>query len=95
MLDRLRGLFRRLERKAPPEPASTRALSLAPAVVLVCGAGVAFWWYTQWAHGRGDGEAEAEPHPGVGPVLPADAGEALDAALAVQAAAEPSAAPRS
>lgn len=80
MLDALRGFFkRRGKEEAPPSP---RALTLAPAVVLVCGAGVAFWWYTQWAHGRGEDEA------GAAPLLPSKAQDALEESLGVQAAGE-------
>lgn len=40
-------------------PTSTPALSpIASAVVLAAGAGVAFWWWTQWARGRAENEAD-------------------------------------
>jgi uncharacterized protein HemX len=31
---------------------------IASAVVLAAGAGVAFWWWTQWARGRAENEAD-------------------------------------
>ena len=85
MLDRLRGLFPGRESEEAGEAAPKRALSLASAALLVGGAGVAFWWYTQWAHGRGDQEAD------LGSVLPSAAKDALDESLAVQADATPQA----
>jgi hypothetical protein len=32
---------------------------VAPAVLLIGGAGVAFWWWTQWARGRAEADATA------------------------------------
>jgi len=31
---------------------------IASAVVLAAGAGVAFWWWTQWARGRAESEGD-------------------------------------
>ncbi len=38
---------------APPAPGLA---PIASAVVLAAGAGVAFWWWTQWARGRAESE---------------------------------------
>jgi uncharacterized protein HemX len=59
------GLKLGLSRRPPPKDetlpdASSAAPGLSPiasAVVLAAGAGVAFWWWTQWARGR----AESDP----------------------------------
>jgi uncharacterized protein HemX len=61
------GLSRRspLQTSAPPKT-STAAPALAPiasAVVLAAGAGVAFWWWTQWARGRAESEAAEGSEP--------------------------------
>jgi hypothetical protein len=56
---------------APPKsPTPASGLSpIASAVVLAAGAGVAFWWWTQWARGRAESEADpsttdlTEPDP--------------------------------
>jgi uncharacterized protein HemX len=40
---------------APPSPGLS---PIASAVVLAAGAGVAFWWWTQWARGRAENEAD-------------------------------------
>jgi uncharacterized protein HemX len=47
--------------KTPSQDAATPASGLSPiasAVVLAAGAGVAFWWWTQWARGRAESEAD-------------------------------------
>ena len=52
------------EDEADPEtaaPAKAPASGLSPiasAVVLAAGAGVAFWWWTQWARGRAESDGE-------------------------------------
>ena len=38
----------------------SRASPVAPALLLATGAGVAFWWWTQWARGRAESEAAAK-----------------------------------
>jgi uncharacterized protein HemX len=57
-----KGLPRRSneETSAPKEtPSAAPGLSpIASAVVLAAGAGVAFWWWTQWARGRAESEAD-------------------------------------
>jgi uncharacterized protein HemX len=65
------GLPRRSSSKtSPPETPTTTGPALSPiasAVVLAAGAGVAFWWWTQWARGRAESEAEiaaADPPQG-------------------------------
>jgi len=58
--------------KPPSQDAATPASGLSPiasAVVLAAGAGVAFWWWTQWARGRAESEADigaGDPTPGDG-----------------------------
>jgi len=56
------GLSRRSDPdKAETQDAATPAAGLSPiasAVVLAAGAGVAFWWWTQWARGRAESEAD-------------------------------------
>jgi uncharacterized protein HemX len=44
----------------PPTSGVSRLSPIASAVVLAAGAGVAFWWWTQWARGRAETEAEAD-----------------------------------
>jgi ferric-dicitrate binding protein FerR (iron transport regulator) len=67
------GLPRWPARKASEaETPSTPAPSLSPiasAVVLAAGAGVAFWWWTQWARGRAETEADLT---GAGADVPKD-----------------------
>jgi len=41
-----------------PTTAASRLSPIASAVVLAAGAGVAFWWWTQWARGRAESEAD-------------------------------------
>ena len=45
----------------------SRTAQVAPALLLATGAGVAFWWWTQWARGRAESEAAA---PKVGTTEP-------------------------
>jgi len=61
-----------LPRRSTAETAqtSTPAPGLSPiasAVVLAAGAGVAFWWWTQWARGRAETEAELAEVDAEGP----------------------------
>jgi hypothetical protein len=87
MLDKFKTLFKdkapeRLKISAPS------ATTLAPVVVIACGAGMAFWWWSQWARSReearlAEAKAEAEaaldlPHGEVTEVLDAEAMHALD-----------------
>jgi len=72
------GLKLGLPRRSPPKEgadsnASTPPASglppIASAVVLAAGAGVAFWWWTQWARGRAESpddltDADADPPKG-------------------------------
>ncbi|MHB8283184.1 MAG: hypothetical protein ACYDD1_00740 [Caulobacteraceae bacterium] len=97
MFDKLKAIFKD---KAPdglkltPTPANT----LAPVVVIACGAGMAFWWWSQWARSReearvAEAKAEAEaaadlPHGEVTEILDPEAMHALDESLAVQADAD-------
>jgi hypothetical protein len=55
------GLGRRKQKpEVEAEPLSSVLPPLASAVILAAGAGVAFWWWTQWARGRAESEdAEA------------------------------------
>ena len=72
LFDRLRGKLPRprlakvdasVARKAPD--AMIRAIGrspgsqVAPALLLATGAGVALWWWTQWARGSAESEAAA------------------------------------
>jgi len=43
---------------------------LASAVILAAGAGVAFWWWTQWARGRAESEAVETPTLILAPMAP-------------------------
>ncbi len=56
------GLPRRsADETSAPKNTSSPAPGLSPiasAVVLAAGAGVAFWWWTQWARGRAESEAD-------------------------------------
>jgi len=56
------GLSRRsADETSAPKKTTTPAPGLSPiasAVVLAAGAGVAFWWWPQWARGRAETEAE-------------------------------------
>jgi uncharacterized protein HemX len=60
------GLKLGLPRRSAPEataspntsPSSPGLSPIASAVVLAAGAGVAFWWWTQWARGRAESEAD-------------------------------------
>jgi len=56
------GLPRRSTKEtSAPQNTSTAAPGLSPiasAVVLAAGAGVAFWWWTQWARGRAESEGD-------------------------------------
>lgn len=94
MLDKLKSLFK------PQEPdklqvAAQTATNLAPVVVIACGAGMAFWWWSQWARSReearlADEKAEAQfagepPHGEVTEILDPEALHSLDESLAVQA----------
>ncbi len=48
---------------APPQTTATPSPGLSPitsAVVLAAGAGVAFWWWTQWARGRAENDADID-----------------------------------
>ncbi len=51
------------DKAADPIEASLQALGrsrkaqVAPALLLATGAGVAFWWWTQWARGAEESEA--------------------------------------
>ena len=64
---RPRRIVETIARKAPDAmEASLQALGrsrtaeVAPALLLATGAGVAFWWWTQWARGRAESEAAAD-----------------------------------
>jgi hypothetical protein len=96
MLDKFKTLFK-------PKPDRTKdvaqsATNLAPVVVIACGAGMAFWWWSQWARSREEArlaeekaEAQAAGEPPYGEVtdiLDPQALEGLDESLAVQADAE-------
>ncbi len=54
---------------ADPIEASLQALGrsrkaqVAPALLLATGAGVAFWWWTQWARGAEESEAAGKAGP--------------------------------
>jgi len=52
------GLARRSGPDATASPPSPGLSPIASAVVLAAGAGVAFWWWTQWARGRAESEAD-------------------------------------
>jgi len=72
MLSRLKRMLSRAPLHTPKPPvvakasdaveASLQALGrsrtaqVAPALLLATGAGVAFWWWTQWARGRAESE---------------------------------------
>ncbi len=94
MLDKLKTLFKA---KSPDRLKITTqsANNLAPVVVIACGAGMAFWWWSQWARAREEGrlaeekaEAEAAAEPPYGEVteiVDPQTLEGLDESLAVQA----------
>ena len=42
------------------DPARMRTTPVAPALLLATGAGVAFWWWTQWARGAAENEPALE-----------------------------------
>jgi uncharacterized protein HemX len=60
------GLKLGLPRRSASETSASKTPSssapglspIASAVVLAAGAGVAFWWWTQWARGRAETEAD-------------------------------------
>lgn len=96
MLDKFKTLF-----KAKPDRlkvAAQSATNLAPVVVIACGAGMAFWWWSQWARSREEARLEEEraeaeaandpPHGEVTDILDPQALDGLDESLAVQADAE-------
>jgi len=61
----------------PVQTAAAPGLSpIASAVVLAAGAGVAFWWWTQWARGRA--ETEADLADADGPKADADSSSTPD-----------------
>lgn len=90
MLGSLRGLLPggRKQMKAQARRAADVGAALAspvvPTVLLVAGAGVAFWYWRQWSRGRAEA-AEGELTP-----LGERAQAALDESLSVQGSAEPS-----
>lgn len=48
--------------------ARTRPTQVAPAIILATGAGVALWWWTQWARGAAESEILArDPEPPIQP----------------------------
>jgi ferric-dicitrate binding protein FerR (iron transport regulator) len=52
--------------KAASPNAATPSTGLSPiasAVALAAGAGVAFWWWTQWARGRAETETDIAAEP--------------------------------
>ena len=64
------GVIKELATKAAdPIEASLQALGrsrkaqVAPALLLATGAGVAFWWWTQWARGAEESEAAGKAGP--------------------------------
>ena len=54
-----------VQSKAPAEKATRlRSAPVAPALLIATGAGVAVWYWTQWARGQAESEAPAkEPSP--------------------------------
>jgi hypothetical protein len=44
-------------------PPSAKVQVAAPVLILATGAGVAVWWWTQWARGRAESEAEQTKGP--------------------------------
>jgi hypothetical protein len=98
MLDKIKSLFKAKEPDRLKVTAQA-ATNLAPVVVIACGAGMAFWWWTQWARAREEArlaeeKAEADaagepPHGEVTDILDTAALSGLDESLAVQADAEP------
>lgn len=92
MLDRFKSLFKP---KAPErlKITASSATTLAPVVVIACGAGMAFWWWSQWARSREDArlaeaKGEAAQVSDVSEILDDQALASLDESLAVQADAE-------
>ncbi len=91
MFERLKALYKpkaqeRLKITAPS------ASNLAPVVVIACGAGMAFWWWSQWARSReearlADADSDAEPIGDVTEIVDSEAANGLDESLAVQAEA--------
>lgn len=97
MLGGLKTLFARKAKsstKAEPlvQVAPPTGGSLTPVVVIACGAGMAFWWWRQWARSQEAArvvEAKtADTDTDAGEVLPASTREGLDESLAVQADAQ-------
>jgi hypothetical protein len=92
MFERLKALYKpkapeQLKITAPP------ATTLAPIVVIACGAGMAFWWWSQWARSREEARLTAPDGdaPGMGDapqILDEQVLDALDESLAVQADAD-------
>lgn len=62
------------------------ASPVVPTVLLVAGAGVAFWYWRQWARGQAEQAARGESVP---PVIGGPAMETLDEGISVQGEAEP------
>ncbi len=50
--------FRKTSQAAQTSTPAAGLSPIASAVVLAAGAGVAFWWWTQWARGRAENDAE-------------------------------------
>jgi hypothetical protein len=56
--DAVQGALQTVSREAARVPAT------APLLILATGAGVAVWWWTQWARGRAESEANAKDGDG-------------------------------
>jgi hypothetical protein len=65
----LRDLLSKLPGRARKIAAhkATLELPVAPVLLMATGAGVAVWWWTQWARGRAESEATAPPEAAPGP----------------------------
>ena len=94
MLDALKRLLpgnrrevREQARKAVDVGAAL-ASPVVPTVLLVAGAGVAFWYWRQWSRGRAEVAGGLAPTDHVHPVITSPAAEALDEGMSVQGSAE-------
>jgi hypothetical protein len=70
-----RGRERRLDVQRAAEMGAELASPIVPAVLLLAGAGAAFWWYRQWSRGRAED---------AGPALGEAGRAALDESISVQ-----------
>ncbi len=89
MFARLKALYKP---KTPErlQMTASSASNLAPVVVIACGAGMAFWWWSQWARSREEArlaqaDSDAEQINNVAVVSGDEALNNLDESLAVQA----------